>query len=654
MYQFSEHKYPFFPGHREFFKIRDFIWPSDWAEKNFRLTTAYAAQGEIKLFPWQLFFLNTSNQFEENTEIGPVQTGKSLLSEIVIGYKIDTDNLNIMFLYDNKDKVKDMIDERIIPLIKEVPAIKKYWSGADDDLSKRKIKLSHLIIHVGSAGIKGDIASYNAGVIVASELSNWPKKKFSQTRAIKGRKQASRMVGKKTFILYETSPQTDQDPSFEVAHRSGTIFFRPVFPCPECGKYQQIYDAKIKEKPNSKGEYDHDPERIRIESAAYLECEFCHCHIEENQHLNMAMEVKWASVDPKAFRHEKTLKIYNQDGRGLEFKERYAVYNWNRLVDITWTFAECLASYFEALKSPNPEELKTYRNEDMADWIRLKADKYSESYLKSKCLLGSAAYRQYGENAFVPEGVAIILVGLDTQDNGLYYIARGYGRGLETWLVRHDFIFCDKKDYENPADVYKIVHESIYGNPFVKKSGNKIPILMGIIDRGGHRAVDVDYLVSHMQNWNAYIGASAKNVPLIERKSSGIYHGHTENLSRIVAAQIKSSIWHLPIDIGDEYLKQVLNHYDEEFTDQRGNVKKRWMTGKEHGKPDHYRDVEAYLVGLTNIINLQSMFHQPENVQALQKATEIKKEFQDNKKLEIKQQDNFMGDYLKDMKGMGW
>ena len=653
MYTFPEHNYPFFQGHREFFKIRDFIWPSDWMEKHFKLTTAYAAQGDIKLFPWQLFPLNMAECFEELTFIGPVQTGKSLLSEGVIGYKIDTDNQNIMFLYDNKDKVKDMIDERIIPLIKEVPAIKKYWSGADDDLAKRKIKLSHLIIHVGSAGIKGDIASYNAGIIVASELSNWPKKKFSQTRAIKGRKQASRMVGKKTFILYETSPQTDQDPSFEVAHRSGTVFLRPVYPCPKCGKYQLIYDAKIKEIPNKKGDFDHDPERIRSENAAYLECEFCNAHITEEQRLTMSMDVKWASVEPKPFRHEKIINIYNQDGKGLEFNERYAVCNWNRLVDVTWTFAECLASYFEALKSPNPEELKTYRNEDMADWVKLKADRYSESYLRSKCIKGAGAYRQYGDNAFVPDGVALALVGLDTQDNGFYYVIRGYGKGLESWLIRHDFIFCDKKDYENPADVYKIVYESIYGKPLIKRNGNIIPVLAGIIDRGGHRANDVDYLVSHNQNWNAYIGASTKTAPLIERKPSGIYHGYSENLSRIVASQIKSSIWHLPTDVGDEYLKQVLNHYDEEFTDQRGNIKKRFMTGKEHGKPDHLRDCEAYLVGLTNIINLQSMFHLPENVQKIQEITEVKKD-QPNKPAPPKQQDNILGGFMDEMKGMGW
>jgi len=571
----TEHNYPFLPGHREFFKIKDFIWPSDWAEKCFKLTTAYATQGDIKLFPWQLFPLNISEYFEELTFIGSVQTGKSLLSEIIIGFKIDTDNQNMMFLYDNKDKVKDMIEERITPLIKEVPEIKKYWSGYDDDLAKRKIKLSHLYIHVGSAGIKGDIASYNAGVIVASELSNWPKKRFSQTRAIKGRKQAFRMVGKRTFILYETSPQTDQDPSFEIAHRPGTIFFKPVYPCPECGEYQLIYDAKIKEKPNKNGETDHNPERIREENAAYLECEFCKFQITDEHRLEMAMNVKYAIVSSKKFTHDKGLKLVNQSGKGLKFKQRYGVVNWNRLVDVTWTFSECLASYFEAFKSPNPEELKTYRNEDMADWVKLRADRYSENYLKSKCVKGAAAYRQYGDNAFLPEGVSILLVGVDTQDNGFYYIIRGYGMGLETWLIRHDFVFCDMKDYENPADVYNILRKSIYGIPFQKKSKKKVPILAGIIDRGGHRAKDVDYIVSHMQNWVAYIGTSHRTAPLIERKKSGFYHGQSEKFSRIVASQIKSSIWHLPIDVTDDYCKQVLNQYDEEYTDQRGNTKKR-------------------------------------------------------------------------------
>ena len=96
------HEYPFYPAHREFSTIKDFIWPSDWMEKHFKLTTAYATQGDIKLFSWQPFVVNITIYFEELTEIGPVQTGKSLLSEGgTIGYKIDTDDQNMMLIYDN-------------------------------------------------------------------------------------------------------------------------------------------------------------------------------------------------------------------------------------------------------------------------------------------------------------------------------------------------------------------------------------------------------------------------------------------------------------------------------------------------------------------------------------------------------------------------
>ncbi len=647
-YKFKrKHKYPFFKGHREFFKIKDFVWCSDWGEENFILSTAYAAQGKIKLFSWQEFPLNITYYFERTIDIAPVQTGKSLLGEIKCAYKMDTDNQNMMFIYSKKDTIQDVFDERIKPLVKEIPAIRKYWSGAEDDLTRKRIKLSHLIARVASAGIKSDIASFNAGVIYGSEIAKWPKKDFDQVRAAKGRQQASRMLGKTTFTHYETSPEHDQDPSYIIAHTPGTIFFKPVYPCPNCGKYQLIHDRKIREIPNTKGEKDHSPERIRNEKAAYLECEFCTFAIKDEHRLEMSFKVKWASVDPK--NHFDILEIYNQSGKDLPpFKNRYAVCNWNRLVDVTWTFYECLATYFEALNSPNTEALKTYVNEDMADWVKLKAKKFSDSFLDSKRL----KYFSYGEKAIVPDGVSVLLLGMDTQDNGFYYIVRGYGIGLESWLVRCGFIHCKKEDYTNPRDVYNIVYKEIYSQPFKKQNGDTLPILWGFIDRGGHRSIDVDYIVDYFGNLGAYIGSTSKVAPLIEQKKSGIYFGHTERLSRIVAANIESKLWHLPLDVPRQYKNQVLNQYDEEYVDSRGNNRKRWMTGETLGKPDHYRDCENLIIAACNHLKLDEYLFDRTNVQNIENQTKLIKN-PDQKPVENKP-GNMISDFKKELGDMGW
>ena len=642
MHTFPDHNFPFWKGYRELFRIKDFVLPSDWINKHFRLSTAYAIQGRITLFPWQIVPVNAIIFFNTVVFIAPVQTGKSLLGEATSAYMIDNNPVNMMFVYAKKDTVEDVFDERLKPMIRDVPAIRKYWSGFEDDLTRKKLKLYNCIIRIASAGLKTEIATHNAGFVYGSELAKWPKKAFSQTKAIEGRKQASRMLGRKTRTLYETSPEHDQDPSYIETHKSGTVIFNPNYQCPHCNHWQVLTDRHIKELPDKKGNFDHNPERIKNDRAVWYECENCKHEITEDERIQMSLNVRWLTKDKK-FPFEDIIKSENHPER--------AVFNWNRLVDTTWSFAECLAAFMEAINSPNPNDLKTYRNEDMAEWVKLIAKRYEDSFIRSKCL----RYTQYGADAYIPDGVSMLLLGGDTQDNGFYFVVRGYGKNLESWLVRADFIHCDMKDekYNNPAEVFETFTKEINRYPYQKKDGTVLPIFAGLVDRGGHRSGDVDYIVDHSPNIGAYIGSAQKLSPLIEQKKSGHYHGNTENLSRIVMKQMESKVWHLPKDIQPEYCTQVLNQYDEEIVDTRGNKKKKW-TCKD---PDHYRDCENYLAGLVIALDLQSQLFDEMNVANLEKEINesAKEKTEDNTVLRPEEiPDNFMEKFNDEMGKQGW
>jgi len=644
MYTFSSssNNFPFWKGYKELFRIKDFILPSDWINKHFRLSTAYAIQGRVTLFPWQIVPANAIVYFNTAVFIAPVQTGKSMLGEGISAYMIDNNPVNMMFIYAKKDTVEDVFDERLKPMIKDVPAIRKYWSGFEDDLTRKKLKLFNCIIRIASAGLKTEIATHNAGFVYGSELAKWPKKAFSQTKAIEGRKQASRMLGRETRTLYETSPEHDQDPAYVECHKQGTVWFWPHYQCPHCDHWQLFIDHQIKEKPDKKGKFDHNPERIRRDRAAWYECENCKMEITENERIKMSLNVRWLTKDKK-IPFEKIIELKNKPER--------AVLQWNRFVDTTWTFAEGLASFFDALNSPNPNDLKTYRNEDMAEWVKLSTKRFEDSYLRSKC----GKYTQFGADAYIPDGVSVLLVGIDTQDTGFYYVVRGYGKNLESWLVRSDFIHCDMKDsqFSNPAIVFQTFMEELNRFPYQKKNGTVMPILAGLIDRGGHRSGDVDYIVDHSPSIGAYIGSTQKLSPLIEQKKSGHYHGNTENLSRIVIKQMESKIWHLPKDIQPEYCSQVLNQYDEEIIDTRGNKKKKW-TCKD---PDHFRDCENYLAGLVIALDLQSQLFDEMNVANIEKEiTESAKENSGEDKVLRPEEipDNFMDKFSDEMGAAGW
>lgn len=647
-WKFEKSGFPVYSkDHSESFRVPDRPRISEWAERDFRMSSAYAVQGRLKLFPWQREPLDAIAIYDEVFLVGPVQTGKSLLAEVIAAWFMAFETLNMMFCYAKKETIADVFDERIKPLIKGIPCIRKFWDGDDSKLTKRRLKLSHITIRIASANVRSDLASYNAGFIYGSELAKWQNKNFDPVKMLFGRQQASRMLGRKVKAVFETSPIEEGDKSFTETHRSGVLFLTPHYPCPHCLEWIEYSDAQIKELPNAEGKYDHDANRIRLDKAARFECPKCKATITETERLAINDRVTWLAKG----------ESYSEGIIRGRTRATRVVYNWNRLVDTSYSSAECLARYFEALHSPDPNALATYQNEDMARWIRVFSQRGQESWLKSK----TQKYLQYGPDAYVPDAVTLLLCGVDTQDDGFYFIVRGFGKGMESWLVRCEFVACDMNiDMNaNPAEVWATLNKEIHRWPYQKKSGRKVQMLFGLIDRGGHRSKDVDYIVSHSGFFGAYIGSASKG-QLIDRKESGIFFGNTEQLSRIVKKQMETSLWHLPEDIQPAYLEQVLNQYDEEYTDPRGNKRKRWISGDTSGQPDHFRDCENYIVGASLILNLQEQLFDETVVAAYDHAQEQKPAVENSADAnhgrgapEI--QSNYMGGTVRDfLKQGGW
>jgi len=616
------------PGQIDALKIKKRQHPSEWTENNFILTRSYASQGKIKLFPWQIEPINSIEKYDRIIFISPTQTGKSLLTECIFGWMIDQNPMNVMIVYSKGDVVKDVFDERLKPMILEIPTLRQYWDNDYDNLTKRRIKLKHMVARVAAAGVRSDIGSWNAGTIIGDEVAKWPRKQFDAVKLLSGRKHASRMIGREVKELYCTSPIDEQDRSYSLSHAPGSIFLQPHFKCPHCGLYQVLSDYNIREKPNPKGERDHNPERIRAESAAFYDCVHCKKVITEEARVQMSGSVIWAAINTKT---GETCEKITPKGEILGRKEsKTVIFNWNRLVDVTWTFSECLASYFEAMHSPEGTALQDYQNEDMARWVKTSAHKLVETFLQKRAK--QSKYSQFGTGAYVPDEVMLLLVGMDTQDDGFYWVVRGFGKNMESWLIRADFFKCemDQGQYNNPGEVHDALIKELNRWPYQKRDGSTLPLFWGLIDRGGHRADDVDYICSHSPFLNPYIGSTRKDGPLIRRNEKGLYLGNTEQLSRTVDKWMKSDIWHLPKDIQYEYCQQVTNQYEQEYTDTRGNTKKRWVTMDDHGQPDHLRDAENLIVGSSIAIDLQGMLFSDVGQEAIEKH--IRKESENKKR----------------------
>jgi phage terminase large subunit GpA-like protein len=610
---------PFVNGEAESFSIEELTLPADWCEANMVLTekAGYATTGKLVLFAWQREPINAIAKYDRVIYCGPVQTGKSLISECACWWAIKFLQVHAMYCYAKKETVQDVFQDRIKPTIEGVPALRALWDGDPDNLTQDKIKLRSAIIRVASAAVRSDLATFAAGLIYASEVCKYRELSYDVIKLLRGRQEAYGMVGKKKEIL-ESSPIEEGDILHKEMFKPGVLNLEPYFPCPICGTFQLLLLDNIQEVPNqTTKEKDHNPERIRQEEAAYYSCSFCGNSIQEKDRIEMGERVVWAARGEKISKAGEIL---------TERAPTSAVsFQWSRLVDYSFKFSELLARFYEASRAGDPIKLRTFLNEDMGQFSTIKTEERSSSWLMGKI----AKYKISDET--IPAGIVVLLAGIDTQDKGFYFVLRGFGVGKESWLLDCDWIPCDMPKDKAPEEVLKVVQDRIYKRAhemaFNTTDGRELYIGMALWDRGGHKANYVDYCTSRMRGFAPYIGSTGKLDPLIKQSDkNGIYWGNTDNLSRVVDADSVMDNWHLPEDVPRDYITQFVQQYDKEEMDRFGNKKVRRI----RGRVDHYRDCENMIQGCVVALGLDQLLFDGEKVAEAVKEqvphTEEKKE----------------------------
>lgn len=645
-----------FPKNNDFkfyFRQKNFLWfkkfvkPSVWINENFYLGKGYVVQGKLTLYKFQEMIVDLILKYNVLYLIGPTQTGKSLLLETLIAFFIDNIPMHMMLTYENEGKSSSVFRDKLKTMIKEIKALRKYWSGYEDDLTNRKITLDHLIMRIGHAGVrsKTSISSFAAPLVIGDELSNWPKiDGFNQIDALLNRTQSSLLVGKKSYAFFCTSPKDTNDISYVETHKPSVLFLRFFFVCPHCKKEIQLVDRYIREIPNEKGEKDHDPDRIKRDKAAYIECPECLDRITEDERKAMILSPRLYPVD----KNDKLKRKYDK-------KKYYEVaVNWNRLIFPYYSISQCLSDFFKAQNSNLRTKLDTYRNETMAEWIDRNTKMIDQSFLRTKSV--KYKYKQHGGASKFPSFVKILIAGIDTQDNGFYLIVRGYGLGMESILIREKFIQVPitEQGNENLENAFEKFYNGVFKIPYIREDGYELPISFGFIDRGGHRAKLVDYICLRMPWLNAYIGSTYESAPLIQASSKGKWYlGNTKALSRIVHNRLESDYFHVPVDYSKDYELQIFSQYDEEYIDSKGNKQTRWIDKQ----PNHFRDCENMCEGMIVLKNIQNYSFSEDKLNELEaktKSTLQTLSYEDIKARKQKRQGNFLNNYVSEMSNNGW
>ena len=614
------HKYPLTKGEIENFKIRPRQPVCDWAEENLTLIQpSYLYPGHFKAWKFQREPINAFNYWERIIYVGAVQTFKSGITDLQAYYSMSVLGLNGMIAYTNEKKVLDAFEDRYVPMIKssENTVLCDQWDGKDDSLTKNKLKLNSCTWKIASANNKDDMASFTAPITIGSEVAKWRQKRglFNPIVVLRGRSGATFAMGGISKNILESSPFEIGDLLYQEVFREGTLILQPHYKCPHCDYWQTFTDYQIKLVDE---ELKGKPAKIRElkEDSVYYECIECKEKITEAMRARMAENVIWAmpEIETDEFKQlpEKIKKDGSINGRregGVRLGYDTVCYWWNRLADVSFSFYKCIAEFFETLH--DDERKKSYENETMARWWKRKTGRIEERYLETRKLKN---YFQWGDNHRIPDTVLVITLGIDSQDNGFYYSYVGWGQWLSWIVLRQGFIPCPRVEKGYEYEVFDKLTNHLYIEPLCWQDGTHADLTAGLIDRGGHRPDDVDFIVKHFPGGrlHAYVGLTQRyeDRSLIYKSDKGDYYlGQADALSEDTGAFIAGESFWLPYDVDEEFTKQIGRQFHMKKTDAYGRVKVVWVHN--YQGPDHYRDTLNLNYAVAKIKNIDKMLLNP-------------------------------------------
>lgn len=610
------HEYPLTKGEEINFAIEKRELVCDWAEKNITLVKpSYLYPGRFKAWQWQREPINAFNYWERILYVGAVQTFKSGITDLQAYYSMSVLGLNGMIAYANEKKVSDAFEERYVPMVKskENGVLNDQWNGKEDSLTKNKLKLNICTWKIASAQNKDDLASFSSPITIGSEVGKWKSKtgQFNPIILLRGRSDATFAMGDVKKSILESSPYEEGDLLHQEVFRTGTLILKPFYPCFHCGHWINLIDHQIKIRHK---DFKHNPAKIREhkEDAVYYECEYCKSEITEAQRGLMSENVVWAMPTLEMDEYK---QVGEKIGKKGEIKRRMeggvrlgydtVCYWWNRLCDVAFPFWECLARFFETYH--DEEKRKSYENETMARWWKRKTGRIEERYLESRKLVG---YFQWGENHRIPDSVLQISLGVDTQDDGFYYSFVGWGEWLCWLILRHAFISCPRVEKGYEYQVFDKFMNNLYIEPLLWSDGSQADFTIGLIDRGGHRPEDVDFIVKHFpgKRLKAYVGLTQRyeDRPMIYKSEKGdFYLGQAESLSEDTGAYISSESFHIPEDCDREFIKQIGRQFHQKKVRPNGMVTTEWIHN--FMGPDHYRDTLNLNLAAAKIKNIDKL-----------------------------------------------
>ena len=439
----------------------DDITVSQWAEKYRRLSAEASAEPgrwRNSRTPYLVEVMNsfTDPKVEHIVMAAASQVGKSEVENNIISYIIHEDPGSILFVHPTNVDAKEYSKLRIAPMIRDTPALKSRVAGNTGGRRESANTILQKSYPGGILTLCGSteahaLASKPIRYVIGDERDRW-----AGSAGAEGDPWLLAMARQKTFYnrkaVEVSTPTVKGASNIEAAYANGTME-RWKTKCPHCGTYSEIQWNDIR--------FEYTTKEVAkkltysIDEIHYV-CPACGAISDER--TMKRQPARWEADNPGAY----------QNAHCRSF--------WLNAFVSTWATWESIALQFLQAQGDS-RKLQVVYNTCFGELWEDRGDLESEDSLLA---------RREEYNAELPDGVLVLTMGVDTQDNRLEYEVVGHGRWGETWGIEHGTIMGRPDSDEVWAEL-----DDLMSRKWSFASGVTLRIRRAFVDEGGHFTQEV-------------------------------------------------------------------------------------------------------------------------------------------------------------------
>lgn len=366
----------------------------------------------------------------------------------VLGYYITYDPCPIMIVQPTIRDAQSFSLMRINSMIRDTPCLRKKIDVEKTRSSKNKVLEKSFpggYFVVSGANSASSLKSRPIRILLIDETDEMPEDLEGQGDPIELAIVRTNAFPDRKII--ETSTSTIKGHSkIETAYDNSTREHW-THKCPKCGKWSQFIWTRLDFASLKMG------------------CPYCE---------EFSTRKDWEKEGGKWIADNPGHNVRGFHVNALDSKQM----TWETLIS-KWTEAQQLA------KNGDFSKLKTFINTVLAEEWELKGEILDSHSLESR--------REVYE-AELPDGVCVLTMGVDVQDNRLAYEVVGWGLGFENWGIEYGEIFGDPR----LGEVWNRLSD-LLSRAWSYKNGKRIRLSRIAIDTGGHRTTETyNYCLAKM------------------------------------------------------------------------------------------------------------------------------------------------------------